>query len=1764
MRKKLLTAIMILLLLCAGVIAASATDTGPVDPNKICQQLTTSGLTDSVCPYCGVQPEGGWTALDTDITAWQRLNGHYIVRSALNNASYYAVLAGDSACVFLNGQEITTTDSYAFQVEGGTLTVMGSATVTGDFKSGSSVGATIDVVSGTLNLCGGTYRKSTGSSNAVVAVRGDGCTVNMYNGTAIEEGNSYHYEGGNVRLTANATFNMYGGTIRAGQAYCGGNVYVNSAGAQFNMYGGAILDGKAQLADGSLYNDEQQYALGGNICVLKGNFTQSQPAAVTGGTAYTGGNLYYSSGNTVTLAGTVSGGSGYTAGNIDLRAGSKLILPAGALVSGGNARYDGGNIQLYNATLELSGGTFTGGTAGRYGGSVMADGSDCVVTVLDGKISGGESTGSCGGNLYLDNGAQLALSGGTVTGGKAGHATQGRGGNIYIGDATVQITGGAITMGAAYVSGGNLHIQECTQGVALQNCQIEHGQAAAGGNICSIGTDLQLAATTSVTDGVSAYPRGASFAGGGGNVFIQGGEVWIQGQVTGGDANLTGGNLEVRSATVYVADGAVVSDGTADYDGGNILVTNKGILVITDAAVSGGTAGRQGNSIYSDGTVVLEKTAVAQDHGGVYVGAGGGLRVYASFDGNVAISGLEIPAPVYGVTLNENRFTSTGSFSGKLWITELPDSPLLFGKDQKLVVGAVYTSKSGVKTWYADNAAAVAGYGEADYLVPYGDLVLTGGNYVVDLAGQNLKLTGSGRVTCFDSSNDAFDTCGSALFDGPIMMNQLAQKVADKYYVRVWTNGAYSFHRLALHISDVSLRISSGGIYYSAQWECDDVLIPLIQGFGIGVSLADMPTESLRFDSDTKYTYHPRSEFASGIKKNGVLIRDILQEQASAGDDRAEKNSTYGKMPIYAKAYAILDNGVDRVQTIISTDSIAISMHDVLYSIEQNMPHYYGSAQSLQNFKQHWAQNGLVGEEWDFDFTVPVELLQLQQAYADTQRLTGQLHDRLDTAADLQLWKQQMEANGIDFAACPEKGTITYIDSAAWDSADFVGGAEARFTVDGKTLDCTMLFATRQAMEAVLTQSGAFTYTDGIFQTKPVDTAAFTALIDAVRAQGGLFLLAHPKDMGLIDSEDAMDYWFTDGVAVDIGTNEQNYKLWTDLLAEGKRLWAVCANAGNLSGKADGVTLYTRQKNAQAILGRLTSGDVTCGSLGITMAVGDARMGGTSSFSEKKLVFSVDHAPAGVLQAGHTYRIDLITNSAVKASWPYTGRAVYEILDADEKQAFYRLEVVDETTGQRIAVGNPIWNKDYGLKVGFARENITPDYTVLIVGGKSRASKGVLDNDGIFLTCVAMQEGEQTYLVFTADFINADSSGYTATLKAAVSTATGIPGGNIRFSTTHAHSSVGVSTTDWSLLGADGEANRQRFLEELNDAAAETANNAILDLSAVEAAYAGSVTDKKDVAFVRHYVKKNGTLDYSNDGGYDTGSNWFTSLNAQYKAHATQADQEIQMVKFQRSGGKKDVLLMSVPAHATLNENSQYLSADFPNYARTYIEDNSDSLVAYFIGAAGDQVPRSKLSPYYLNQTMGVTNNTDAAVYGQKLGEYAVSALDSLTQLRSTAMKSTVTTFAGTVGTNHFDSYETALSLVQRYDAGEDVSAALKNAGFAGIYDARMTVRRYEYVQRYGQTMDMRCVVMAVGDVAFVFAPYEMAGVNGSQIKSGSAYATTFLATCSDDSVSYVASQDAFDHASYEAQNTWFKPGSGELLAKHFVDALQQQKYNLH
>ena len=231
----------------------------------------------------------------------------------------------------------------------------------------------------TLYLCDcsaekkGTISSNTGK-NCCVLVSGNNATFNMYGGTLRDGRKSGH--GGGVNIEK-GTMNMYGGMITENTATSdGGGIYVGTNG-KLNLYGGTITGNKVttnEARHGGVYVESNRWTGVGKISisgspVITGN-TRTYTDAKTGASATTTENLYlsyefYNSGQfpTITL-GTLTGGA-----NIGISTGLCVFSTANETdYSEYFPSDDAGRHVEYNAEkkLELKSGaahTHTGGTA---------------------------------------------------------------------------------------------------------------------------------------------------------------------------------------------------------------------------------------------------------------------------------------------------------------------------------------------------------------------------------------------------------------------------------------------------------------------------------------------------------------------------------------------------------------------------------------------------------------------------------------------------------------------------------------------------------------------------------------------------------------------------------------------------------------------------------------------------------------------------------------------------------------------------------------------------------------------------------------------------------------------------------------------------------------------------------------------------------------------------------------------------------------------------------------------------------------------------------------------------------------------------------------------------------------------------------------------------------------------------------------------------------------------------------------------------------
>ena len=337
----------------------------------------------------------------------------------------------------------------------------------------------------------------------------------------------------------------------------------------------------------------------------------------------------------------------------------------------------------------------------------------------------------------------------------------------------------------------------------------------------------------------------------------------------------------------------------------------------------------------------------------------------------------------------------------------------------------------------------------------------------------------------------------------------------------------------------------------------------------------------------------------------------------------------------------------------------------------------------------------------------------ISTVYEGRKAFHGDLHNHADTGGtsdgkrSLEHWKGALEALHMDFAAILDHRQVRHMYLPEWEDGLFICGSEPGTEIidsgaEDKHIHYNMIFPSPKELEELLEAHPEYQFTGGVeghFKYPKFTVEDFGKLIDEIKERGGFFVHPHPKQ--LMRSDDPLDYWFRDETGIEVfyvdmrhKHTEANYKLWCDLLALGKRVWACSGEDGHACARDTALTvIYAEEKSSAGFIKHLSVGDFVCGSVGIKMCMGDVRMGGVASFEGNRLVVAIDDFHRSVKNPEHKYRLDIITDAGVVASEEISCEEPYFFALDTEECAFYRAEIFDETQNLRIAIGNPIWNK---------------------------------------------------------------------------------------------------------------------------------------------------------------------------------------------------------------------------------------------------------------------------------------------------------------------------------------------------------------------------------------------------------------------------------------------------------------------------------------
>lgn len=447
------------------------------------------------------------------------------------------------------------------------------------------------------------------------------------------------------------------------------------------------------------------------------------------------------------------------------------------------------------------------------------------------------------------------------------------------------------------------------------------------------------------------------------------------------------------------------------------------------------------------------------------------------------------------------------------------------------------------------------------------------------------------------------------------------------------------------------------------------------------------------------------------------------------------------------------------------------------------------------------------------------------------------------------------------------------------------------------------------------------------------------------------------------------------------------------------------------------------------------------------------------------------------------------------------------------------------------------------LKAGFGKVSMVPDYSVPILGygnSTSRMSQGYLNP--VEVSCVAVQDDAgETVLLISMDMALVNTYVRLNSLPL-VAEATGIPLHNIILTATHTHSGADICTE---------HENSPRYEKDMRRWIPEAAKLAMEDLA--PATLQTGAIDVEHMNFVRHYLMNDGTYYGDNFGSRESG----------YKCHEREPDKKLQLIRLVRGEEKKDILLVNWQSHPKLASTAStmagkltrpLLSADYVGYMRDYVGKNAGCEVAFFLGAAGNLNPLSDI------QEEQATVPENVMVYGHKVGDYVLKAMEHMKDVASGPVQVSKTVFQAQVDHTEDHLADNARLVMKEWAATKNFRETVafgKPLGIMNPYHAESILNRFN---EPNPTKELEINAVSFGDVGFATVPYEMFCQNGLAVKTGSPFETTFMISCCNGVNGYMAADAAFEYGSYESNNRIFIRGTAEAVQDKLVDMLKELK----
>lgn len=719
---------------------------------------------------------------------------------------------------------------------------------------------------GSLRICDSSYdatkeNKAEQFQGGIIATRASNYSLAYISSTGF-----LRIYGGNYYSTADCSANTSGMIGITGQAYIFDGYFeaadMNGTGALANLqvsgnYKGYLAVYKATLVGAKAKNGGiiGSTAEGTNINIYSGNLIGAE---VSGN----GGAIYSTNGTVQIKGGTISGGEATQGGNIY----AKALTMTGGTVSGGTSNGYGGNICV-TGDSEISGGKIENGTntnSNQSGGNICVSSGSLTISGEDTLICGGKAQE--GGNISVRSSASLTLDGGTVTGGEAVK----RGGNIAM-YGTFVMNGGTVSNGVANLYGGNV------SGYANKTNITINGGTITGGSL--IGSETEQ-------DPASLY---------GYNLCMDDNDSKDIALTINGGTITGAGERNISLTSVHILSGDAVA--TTTVSGAPVI---DDLRLGTDRMLTVGelTEGASiGISRFEIAGLFAPETSA--DYAGYFYGTHEGVSVSSDDTGLILVS----ENPYWAFTSNNKAIAPAATIAEAMQTEGIGFVKLI--QD--------YASS---ETYEGDVYLNLNGY-------DLSGLTVNGNLYVVDYATHDYEEDAWGSFSGTDSG---------AINDGKVVYNttDVENFTSNTNYVKLANeDGSWSFHRVRVSITHVSLKAGDDALGFKATIEGDSLVQAAVTGIGFNMGAGDNNMVSFSktgTPTDGVFTLRLKNIMANNGGELSIVGQPVIffgEESVTGG-----KKTTSMKDTIQAVEAALAENAEAYTQAQIESVQALIAQYE--------------------------------------------------------------------------------------------------------------------------------------------------------------------------------------------------------------------------------------------------------------------------------------------------------------------------------------------------------------------------------------------------------------------------------------------------------------------------------------------------------------------------------------------------------------------------------------------------------------------------------------------------------------------------------------------------------------------------------------------------------------------------------------------------------------------------------------------------------------------